>query len=313
MLRTLSAIVFFFTLPSLLGQTPAAPIAFEVATIKPSDPITPAAIASGKMTVGMHVDASRASFGFLSIADLIPIAFKVKPYQVSGPDWMRSQRFDIVGKLPDGSTKEQVPEMLQVLLAERFQLKVHRENREQPIYALIVAIDGHKLKDAIAEQEKPADGPGAVTFGAGENQVRVNPGRGGATVVTSQTGTTRVMPGPDGQMRMEMSKVNMAAFAEMLTPLLDRPVVDMTDLKGDYQVALDLSMDVLLNVARSAGIGIPAAGARGGVPGQPVAASDPTGGSIFTSVQQLGLRLESRRAPVEVVVVDHVEKMPTEN
>jgi uncharacterized protein (TIGR03435 family) len=269
----------------------------------------------------MSVDAARVSIGFLSLAELIPIAFKVKPYQVSGPDWMSMQRFDIAAKIPDGATKEQVPEMLQALLEERFKLKIHRENREHAVYALVAGKGELKLKEPPADSDTPpADGaPGGIPFGAAGNQIRVNAGRGGATVLSPQAGTTRISPGPDGTMRMEMSKVAMPAFAEMLTRLLDRPVVDMTELKGNYQVALDLSLDTLLNVAQKVGVGIPGlAGGRvqpgqPGLPGRPTDASDPSGGSIFASVQQLGLRLEPRKAPVEFVVVDHVEKMPTEN
>jgi len=114
---------------------------------------------------------------------------------------------------------------------------------------------------------------------------------------------------------MEMSKLSMAQFADMLTTLLDRPVIDMTELKGNYQIAVDLSMDTLANIARTAGMAVPPGlGARGGDPARPADASDPgRGSSIFNSVQQLGLRLESRRAPVDFVVIDHIEKMPTEN
>jgi uncharacterized protein (TIGR03435 family) len=111
-------------------QTPAAPLSFEVAVIKPAETITAATIASGKLHVGMNVEGSRVDIGYMSLADLIPLAFNLKPYQISGPDWMGAQRFDILAKMPEGATKEQVPEMLQALLAERFQLKVHRENRE---------------------------------------------------------------------------------------------------------------------------------------------------------------------------------------
>jgi uncharacterized protein (TIGR03435 family) len=298
------------------SQAPAAPHSFEVASIKPAEQITPAMIASGRLRVGMSVEGARLNIGYMSLAELIPMAFKVKPYQVSGPEWMRVQRFDILANLPEGATKEQVPEMLRALLEERFQLKAHLEKRDSGVYALVVNKGGHRLKESPTDSDAPpADAAaGGFTVGAGANQVRINAGRGGATVVSGQGGTTRVTPGPDGQMRMEMSKVTMPAFAEMLTPLVDRPVVDMTELNGNYQVALDLSIDTLLNVARTAGIGFPALSARGGGDaGRPVEASDPSGNSVFASVQQLGLRLESRRAPVEFVVVDHVEKMPTEN
>jgi len=296
------------------GQAPAAALTFEVATIKPVEPITPAAIAAGKLHVGMNVVGDRVDIGYMSLAELIPIAFKVKPYQVSGPDWMRSQRFDILAKLPAGATKEQVPELLQALLQERFQLKAHRENRENNVYALVVGKGGPNLKESPPDSNAPAEpAPGALTFGAGDNQFSVNPSRGGATVVSAQGGTTKITPGPDGTLRMEMSKVTMPAFVEMLTPLVDRPVVDMTELKGNYQVAMDISMETIFNVARSSGVNLGALGARGAVPGQPAAATDPSGSSIFTSIQQLGLRLESRKMPAEFIVVDHVEKMPSEN
>jgi uncharacterized protein (TIGR03435 family) len=112
----------------------------------------------------------------------------------------------------------------------------------------------------------------------------------------------------------------MATLAQTLTPMLDRPVVDHTDLKGAFQIALDLSLQDMMQVARAAGIGGagtapfaggPAAGLGPGAPG--LAASDPSGGSIFMSVQQLGLRLEKQKAPIETIVVDSAQKNPTEN
>ncbi len=306
------ACVIFFMAPLVFGQV-APPLSFEVASIKASQAITPAMITSGKLHVGMSVDAARVDLGYMSLAELIPIAFKVKPYQVSGPEWMKAQRFDILAKMPEGATREQVPEMLQALLDERFQLKIHRENREYAVYGLMVAKGGSKLKESTDSDPPSVDAatPG-ISIGTGGDEFRINAGRGGGAVISSQRGTTKVSPGPDGQMRLEMSKVTMAAFAEMLTRLVDRPVIDMTDLKGNYQIALDLSMDTLFNVARSAGVGVPAVGGRG-EPGRPVDASDPSSSSIFASVQQLGLRLEPRKTPFEFVVIDHVERMPSEN
>src|SRR5947209_15801513 len=87
------------------AQTPPAP-QFEVATIKPAAPLNPAMVAAGKLHVGMNVDQARVDIGFLSLADLIQTAYKVKRYQVSGPDWMGQQRFDILAKMPEGATKE---------------------------------------------------------------------------------------------------------------------------------------------------------------------------------------------------------------
>jgi uncharacterized protein (TIGR03435 family) len=314
------ALVFWILSAPAFAQIPAR-LSFEVATIKPAEPLNPANIASGKVHLGLNVQGSRVDIGFLSLADLIPIAYDVKPFQISGPDWMKTERFDIIAKMPEGATKEQMPEMLKSLLEERFQLKVHRENREHGIYALVVAKGGPKLKDAPAETEAPAGqaADGGITIANGNRQLQINPSRGGATVVTPENGTVKMAMGPEGQMRMEMSKVTMTAFAELLTRFADRPVMDMTELKGNYQVALNLSMEAMLSVARASGA-VPAAVLGGGVvvggrgePGR-VDASDPSGNSsVLESVQQLGLKLDPRKAPVEFVVVDHLERTPSEN
>src|ERR1039458_5970133 len=90
-----------------------------------------------------------------SLKRLILTAYKLKPYQVSGPDWMDSVRFDILSKIPEGGTKDQVPEMLQALLAERFKLTAHRETKEQPVYGLVVGKDGPKLKPSVPDAARP--------------------------------------------------------------------------------------------------------------------------------------------------------------
>ena len=126
--------------------------------------------------------------------------------------------------------------------------------------------------------------------------------------------------GQNGAMRMEMSKVTMPAFADLITPFLDRPVVDMTELKGNYQVALELPMEELMVLARAnaaaMGVAMPGAGGPGGIagaaPAAPVA-SDPSGSGIFQAVQQMGLRLDARKTPVETIVIDKIEKTPSEN
>lgn len=309
------------------GQTPAPTLAFEVASVKPAGPLDPAKMMSGQMRIGMNVDAARVDIGSLSLSDLISIAFRVKPYQISGPNWLGGERFSIQAKLPEGATKEQVPEMLQALLVERFKLAFHREDKEQAIYALVVGKNGSKLKESppdvsgAAGAPLPAgDSPAAASsvgmaFGTGKEQVRMSgrpDSKGGMVVQGGPNGTMRMSMGPGGTMRMETEKMTMAAFVQMLSRFLDRPVVDMTDLKGNYQVAVDLSMEDMRNAAKSAGMAIPAAG---GDPGRmPMdAASDPSGGSIFHSVQELGLKLEPRKSPVGRIVIDHLERTPTEN
>src|SRR4051812_16986219 len=94
------------------------PLAFEVASIKVAEPITPQRIQAGKFKVGMTVDGARVDIGFFGLRELIMTAYGVKQHQVTGPDWMSAQRFDISAKIPDGVGKDKVPEMLQALLAE---------------------------------------------------------------------------------------------------------------------------------------------------------------------------------------------------
>jgi uncharacterized protein (TIGR03435 family) len=289
-----------------LGQTPA----FEVASVKPAAPLDRSQMLSGQMHVGMKIDAARVDIGSMSLAELIRIAYRVKAYQVSGPDWMASERFDVLAKLPEGASSAQVPEMLQALLAERFKLTMHRESKEHAVYALVVGRNGPKLKESAPDADAPA-----ATNDANP-QVRIS-GRGENTQVTisgGQIGTAHMSMGPNGTMHLEAPKMNMAAFADTLSRFFDRPVVNLTELKGTYQLELDLSMEDLRNAARTMGIMGPGmGGGRGGAQSPADAASDPAGLSIFAAVQQLGFKLEPRKVALDFVVIDHLEKAPTEN
>jgi uncharacterized protein (TIGR03435 family) len=125
----------------------------------------------------------------------------------------------------------------------------------------------------------------------------------------------RMSMSPEGTMHLEADKVSMAALAETLTRFLDRPVVDQTGLKGNYKIALDLAREDLMNAVRAVGVPIPAGalGAAPGATGGAPAASDPSGSSIFRSVEQLGLKLDSRKTPVDQLIIDHLERTPTED
>jgi uncharacterized protein (TIGR03435 family) len=310
-----------------LAQAPAAAPAetkrweFEVASIKPAAPITPEKVANGQLHVGMTFDKARVDIGFLSLAELIPMAYRVKSYQVSGPSWMPQQRFDIVGKMPEGATREQVPDMLQVLLADRFKLTFHRETKEHSMYALVVSKKGLKLKESQPDppaKTETADG-GAPADGAPPVKNEDRPlsfksdAKGMVLSGGGQKGQVRISKA-EGGIRIESSKMTMEALAEALSRFVDRPVVDMTELKGDYEVALEISMADIMAMARAAGQVIPG-GPGGGEPGKaPLdTASDPSGNSIFDAIQKLGLKLEARKGPIEVIVIDHVEKTPTDN
>ncbi len=314
--------------PAVAAKPPAGGWAFEVATIKPAKMPTPADVMNGKMHVGMKTDAARVDIGFVSLNDLVGLAYKVKSYQISGPDWMgaMNERFDVLAKMPEGATKEQVPEMLQALLAERFKLAIHHDTKELSVYALVVGKGGPKLKEsppdppAPAPAEKsdsaPGDPTGASPSADASPQFKIqrnSDGSSGTATVHGPDGNAKMSFGPNG-MHMEFEKMTMAKLAETLTPFVDRPVVDMTELKGNYQLALDLAMEDLKNVARKFGAAVPGvapvSGDAGSLPSDAV--SDPSG-SVFASVLRLGLKLEPRKAPLGLIVIEHIEKMPTEN
>lgn len=327
----------------LFAQTTAKPT-FEVATIKPAPPLMEmiADIQSGKRDVTSlvqaltpNIDGVRADFGYLPLNAMILYAYKLKQYQIMGPDWMSSQAFEIHAKIPEGGTKEQVPEMMQSLLAERFKLVSHRENKEQPVYALIVSKDGHKLKEAPADlapsapAEDPAKTP-AAKDGSGKGEVALKTSEGDLKIKQEGTGMVmdigktgqqvRMNMGPNGTMTMEISKSTMPDFAELLNQFLDRPVMDLTELKGSYGVSLEIPLQELLSLAKKTipGLPIPAgignSGIAGAAPGgDGLSASEPSGTSIFQAVQKLGLKLDSRKMPVETLIVDQVEKTPTED
>ena len=247
------------------AQSPAAAPAFEVASVKPVDP-RPA-----NFRGQMSVDGARVDIRRMSMAELIRTAYQVKAYRVSGPDWIATTRFDIVAKIPEGAAEEQVPAMLKALLADRFQLKVHRENREYPVYALIVAKNGPKLKEAAPDPAHATDPPIPKTNGYGNDMLH-----------------------------MEFSSITMPALVEVLERYryADRPLVDETGLKGFYQVELDISQ---LELRMRDGLVLP----PGVEPAEP--------GSLFAAFQHLGLKLEPKKEPVDTIVVDRVEKAPTEN
>ena len=312
--------------------------AFEVASIKPSAPLDMARMAAdmraGKMPkIGVHIDAGRAEYSYLSMRELIVMAYGVKTYQVTGPDWITKDRFDIVAKMPDGSKKADAPKMLQALLEDRFRLKIHRSSQEHPVLGLVVGKGGPKLKESTGVP-KPIDEseplkPGEVAQDGPDGPVRMTMGAmGSATVNMGERGTMAYKMNPATQtFHLDGSMMTMSGFAEMLTQFSQmggagtRQIVDLTGLKGHYEVAIDFSLADLLQMARAAGVDIPvgavpvAPGGAGQGAAAADAASDPgaSTSSLTAAVQALGLKLESRKAMVEQLIIDHAEKVPTEN
>jgi uncharacterized protein (TIGR03435 family) len=283
--RTFLASAFLFA-----AASSAQTLKFEVAAIKPAAPQA--------VHVGTTIDGTRLDMGFFSLTALIVTAYKVEGYQIKGPDWMATTRFDILARMPEGATKEQVPEMLQALLAERFKLAIRHESREQQVYALVAGKDGPKLK------ETPADfvvGSGPVESGRGNRAIR-------AVIQPLPPGGWQTISFVDGRNLYESKKLSMAEFARFLRRYTDTPVVDLTGLSGFYELALEVPPTAANRPRRPEALA-PADGS----PRPAEEASDPAGVSIFTSIQKLGLRLEKRKMALDQLVVEHIEKTPTEN
>jgi uncharacterized protein (TIGR03435 family) len=257
---------------------------FEVASIKLAPPPT-----GNNLRVMMGGDPGRLNFANVSLKDLIRQAYEVKDYQITGPDWLNATRYDVVAKLPPNTTKEQVPLMLQSLLADRFKLTLHRDKKELPVYVLVVGKNGPKLKKSEEDSGGPAPaGPPGLFGGRG----RVQMGRGRLTAKNS----------------------TVSGFADILSRQLDRPVVDGTGIQGLYDFTLEWTPDERQNMRPGGVVPMREAGEEahaGPAPNAPEPGAHPT---IFAAVQeQFGLKMEAKKNPVEILVIDHAEKAPTEN
>jgi uncharacterized protein (TIGR03435 family) len=308
-----------------IGQTKPA---FEVASIKPSAPLDMAKLAAGIQNgqmprLGAHIDPDQAQYTYMTLKQLIASAYDVKAPQITGPDWLDTERFDIVAKIPEGSSKDEAPVMLQSLLEDRFKLTIHRETKDQHVLALVVGKGGPKMKEST-ETPQPIDP--SVPLKTGEMQMDTpdGPARmsiqpdGHVTVNMGAKGTMIAKVDPvNRSMEMESTSITMPAFADMLGQFSQMQgggggqVVDMTGLKGSYDVTIQFPMEDLINMMRSTGMA-PPMGAGGPPPAD--AAAEPGGtSSLAESVAALGLKLEARTAPVEQLVIDHMEKAPSDN
>jgi uncharacterized protein (TIGR03435 family) len=233
------------------------------------------------MRVNIGSDPGRINYQGLSMRTILARAFTLKEYQITGPDWLDSERFDVMAKIPEGVNRDQVPVMLQALIAERFKLTFHREKKEMGVYALVVAKGGLKMKEV-----DPA------AKGVGQLQMM---GRG----------------------HLE-TRLSLSGLADFLSRWVDRPILDMTQTKASYDIKLEWTPEPgQTPKGMPAGMGPggpgPGPGPGGDGPGGAGAADNPAP-TIFTALQeQLGLKLEARKAPVDMVVIDHMEKAPTEN
>jgi len=260
---------------------------FEAASIRPSPdelPTTPA---------GVQFTPHQFRASYLSLKDYIGIAYRLPPHQVSAPEWIASQRFEIVATFPDGTPPERFLSMLQSLLVERFELQAHRESREAPVYALEVAADRFKLSAVPDDPEEKR--PYTVASTGGPNGIAAELG-GGATLSFANG-------------RFDARKVTLAQFSETLTRFLDRPILNLTGLEKRYDIGFEVTPeDYVPMLIRSA--------VNGGIPMPPQALSRLDGASIVSvqdGLKALGLSLTARRAPLETLIVDSMRRTPTEN
>jgi uncharacterized protein (TIGR03435 family) len=266
------------------GQaTQTAAPAFDVASIKPAAPGQ-----RGRMIRGMP--GGRLNVTNMPLKELIQLAYHVQPFQITGgPPWLASESWDIVAKPDADPGPNQMPLMLQSLLADRFAFKFHKETRELPVYALVLGKQGDKTP-GLTESK-----PGSCT--------QIDPAAGPPPMpAPGQKPTVK----PCGRIMMGFNTLDATAqtldqLATVLSRTLGRTVIDKTGLTGKYDMHLEWTPDE----SQMSQIQLP--------PDAPKPTFDPAGPSIFTAVQeQLGLKLESQKGPVEVFVIDHAEK-PAEN
>jgi uncharacterized protein (TIGR03435 family) len=262
------------------------------------------------------IDAGRVALVCISLKELLLKAFPVYPNALLAPDWTDSTAFDITANLPERASRDQLPEMFQSLLEDRFGLTFHRGTKEGAVNALVVAKAGLKMSPAAPASAQPpwvsaaAAMKGPYNYGAGGVRIISVPGSSGATDLVLQSPSMGFVRrsddgGPGGIIHYEAPSITfegLAALVKFLGPGMDPSVgvVDMTGIKGRYQAKLDVSMaDLIAEIE---------AGAR-----EPATLQSAWLNIMQDGLKKLGLQLERRKAPVDVIVVDHLEKTATAN
>jgi uncharacterized protein (TIGR03435 family) len=278
---------------SVFAQSAARP-EFEVASIKPAAPT-----GDERVNVGLHIDGSQVHCASWALRDYVGMAYKMKAIRILGPDWIKSDRYDIAASLPAGSNESQVPEMFQSLLADRFHLKVHTEKREFPVYVLLPGKGSLKMKESSPDSGADKDEPkGTVSVAAAGSRegVGVNLGQGSSYTFANN--------------KFDAKKLTMEQFASNLERFADRQILDMTGLTGRYDFTINLTPEdyrvMLIRAGISAGVQVPPQALKY----LEAASSD---GALGDALQQIGLRFESRKAPLDVLVIDDALRSPTSN
>ncbi len=255
---------------------------FEVVSIRVA---APRDMYVGNMKGGPGTsDPARFTWEYAPLRSILLRAYGVQPFQLVGSG-LEDQRFDITAKVPEGSSPDGLNAMLRNLLIDRFRLKFHHENRKMAVYELTVAKNGPKLKEADSSIPTPG----------GDGKPVAQP--------PDIDGFPGILPGMhaaaaryrNGVMRLSFGRYGIGDLAGQLSVEVERMVIDKTGLTGAYDFHLEYSREGLTPM------------------GGPPTVQDPAP-SLFTAVQeQLGLKLEPATEPVDVLVIDSVDKTPTEN
>ena len=248
---------------------------FDVATVKPATPGQGRLIISTRGGPGSS-DPSHFYAQNSTLMSLIMMAYDVPSFRVAGPSWLTTERFNITANVPVDITRKQFLVMLQNLLAERFRLAAHEEERPVGAFGLVIDKAGLKMKESAIV--KPGQSGAAESPGLDKDGIAIAP--------ASQKGLWMNFGG--GRFVIQGHQEGSADLAEALSDRLDQPVADETGLSGRYDFRLEFAPPD----AREADDSVP---------------------SIFTAVKQLGLRLEPRKVPAKMIVVDHAEKTPAAN
>jgi uncharacterized protein (TIGR03435 family) len=269
--------------PAIRAQSSANAPKFEVASIKPDVEQGPMAVRP--LPGRLVADAS--------VRLLIQNAYAVPPFQIEGgPSWIDTERYSVDAKAGNNASRAQTFLMLQSLLEERFQLKTHPETRELPVYTLVAARNGLKLAPPKEGGcvNPVADAP--PEWSEGRMAGRMPPPQPGQPL-PPRCGSVNVMLASSGA-RMQGGKIPMPEFIRVLSMVLGRPVID----KSGFTELFDVRLEFMPDEATPA------------LPAPPPDPAGPSlGSSIFSAIQQqLGLRLESSKGPVEVIIIDHVER-----
>ena len=291
---------------SVARAQPPQAAAFEVASVRLSETSAP------RTPFSMSVTNTRVDIVNMSVGPVLRMAFRVKEYQLIAPAWLNQIRVHIHATLPERATRQQVPEMLQRLLSERFGLITHRESRIMNAYSLIVDPGGVKMRqvEPVDELDKPfrtpetTSAPTDVLSETVDGPVRTISTPGATRTITNRTKYDRRLTEHLGQV-IDATRMTMAELAPILEATIDEPVFDKTGLTGVYQFRLELPQ------GQSTVRTLLARGTTRTSQGFPLIELRPDEWSKV--VAPLGLRLERTRAPIEFVVVDEMNRAPTPN